>query len=454
MLKPLTSAIIGLIGVLVQAGWILTRPLARIVRSVRTGLGWLVWNQGGRRGRFIWRVLILPAGRTIQSQAHAIGATVGSVLPDPLTAAGKRLLAPLVRPVDRLDSVVRTLFRRYDRRGLGKVTAGGVLAGIALATFVLGSSLVIVPVLASIVVLADTWVTHQREAVLGITFLTTIGAVLVLGLIVTFIAVRSWPAFRRAGLSILLPAPGGSGWPPSADGTVSLAPMLYGTIATTIIATLIAAPAGVAGALFISEIAPDRVRSVVKPGVELMAGIPSITYGFVGFVIVNDFFYSELSTPTIGNYATVGTMIGLMALPTVVSVSEDAIATVPESMKSGSLAIGSTDWQTMKSVTIPAALSGISAAILLGVGRAMGETMAATVMIPHTKGFPDPLYDVFGGVGETLTTVIAFEAGNAQGLHLSALFAAGVVLFGMVMVISVSSQLIEYRMRRILRGES
>jgi len=146
-------------------------------------------------------------------------------------------------------------------------------------------------------------------------------------------------------------------------------------------------------------------------------------------------------------------MIGLMALPTVVSVAEDALSTVPESMKSGSLAIGSTEWQTTKSVTIPAAISGVSAGVLLGIGRAMGETMAATVMLSHTKGFPTPFFDVFSNFGETLTTVIAFEGGNASGLQMSALFAAGVVLFGMVMLLSVTSQWIEWRMHKRLGGE-
>jgi phosphate transport system permease protein len=229
--------------------------------------------------------------------------------------------------------------------------------------------------------------------------------------------------------------------------------MMVGTALTTLIATAIAAPMGIAGAVFVSEIAPDSVREVVKPGIELMAGIPSITYGFIGLTIVNQYLYMEFRTPTIGNYFAAGIMIGIMALPTVVTVAEDALSAVPESIKSGALAMGSTNWQTTKSVTIPAALSGISAGVLLGVGRAMGETMAATVMLSHTKGFPTPFADVFSNYGETLTTVIAFEGGNASGLHMSALFAGGVVLFVMVMLLSITSQWVEWRMHQRLGGD-
>jgi phosphate transport system permease protein len=220
-----------------------------------------------------------------------------------------------------------------------------------------------------------------------------------------------------------------------------------------VIAMLIAAPLGIAGAVFVSEIAPPRVREVVKPGIELMAGIPSITYGFIGFTIFNAYLYSEFRTPTIGNYFAAGIMIGLMALPTVVTVAEDALSTVPDSMKDGSLAMGSTKWQTTKSVTLPTALSGVSAGVLLGIGRAMGETMAATVMLSHTKAFSSPPFDVFSRAGETLTTVIAFEGGNSSGTQMSALFAAGVVLFVIVMLLSTSAQYVEWRMRKKLQGE-
>jgi len=325
---------------------------------------------------------------------------------------------------------------------------------LAFLLFFLGSQWTIVPVLGFLATAGYGWVRYQAEAAKGMTFLTTIVTVAILALIISFLLLRSLPVFGQMGLDLLTKTqPAGDLWGGNGGQIWSLTPMMVGTAITTIIATIVAAPLGVAGAVFISEMAPTRVREIVKPGIELMAGIPSITYGFIGLTIVNQYLYTEFRTPTIGNYFAAGIMIGIMALPTIVTVAEDALSTVPESMKSGSLAMGSTEWQTTKSVTLPAALSGVSSGILLGIGRAMGETMAATVMLSHTKGFPTPFIDVFGGYGETLTTVIAFEGGNASGLQMSALFAGGVVLFFMVMVLSTTSLFVEWRMEKKLRGE-
>ena len=333
----------------------------------------------------------------------------------------------------------------------------GLVAGWIVLSFLLfftGSQWTILPVLGFLATAGYGWIRYQAEAAKGMTFLMTIVTVAVLALIISFLLLRALPVFQQMGLDILFKTSPADGLWGGEGGTVwSLAPMMVGTAITTVIATIIAAPLGVAGAVFISEMAPTRVREIVKPGIELMAGIPSITYGFIGLTIVNQYLYTEFRTPTIGNYFAAGIMIGIMALPTVVSVAEDALSTVPESMKNGSLAMGSTNWQTTQSVTIPAALSGVSAGVLLGVGRAMGETMAATVMLSHTKGFPTPVFDVFTNYGETLTTVIAFEGGSASGLQLSALFAGGVVLFFTVMVLSIASQWVEWRMQQKLGGE-
>lgn len=348
---------------------------------------------------------------------------------------------------DALSTHVRS-HRPDDDGALAVLGVGGGSLLVAFVLFLNGSNLTAVPALVFALTVAVGWTVYQPTTAKWLTFLATTVTVTTLGLIVAFIVRKAIPAFGMMGPDLLVR----TNEPLWGSGTFSLAPMIWGTVTTTAIAITIAAPLGIAGALFLSEIAPPTVREIVKPGIELLAGIPSITYGFIGFVIINRYFKSQLQTPTIGSYFTVGLVIGIMALPTIVTIAEDAISTVPESMKSGSLAVGTTDWQTMKSVTVPAAFSGISAAVLLGVGRAMGETMAATVMIPHTKGFPDPLFDVFGGIGETLTTVIAFEGGNATGTHMSALFGAGVILFLTVLTLSVASQLIESRMQQKLGG--
>ena len=367
------------------------------------------------------------------------------------------MLQPIRSRAAHHVSAAATRARNYRRRTADGALLMHLVAGLAIiAAFVLflrGSQWTVLPVAAFLVTAAIGWRRHQAELVKGLAFLTTVVTVSILSLIIVFLLLRSAPIVEHMGFTLLTDTTEPL-WTSSSGGVYTLAPMMVGTALTTVLATILAAPLGVAGAVFISEIASPRVRDVVKPGVELMAGIPSITYGFIGLTIVNQYFYTEFRTPTIGSYFAAGIMIGIMALPTVVSVAEDALSTVPESMKRGSLAMGSTDWQTTKSVTIPAAMSGVSAGVLLGVGRAMGETMAATVMLSHTKGFPTPVFDVFTNYGETLTTVIAFEAGNASGVHLSALFAAGVVLFGMVMVLSIASQWVEWRMHRKLGGEN
>ena len=328
--------------------------------------------------------------------------------------------------------------------------AAGVAVVATLAAFLVAPALTVYPLIAFVAVIGYGWVTRQESTAQVLMFLMTGSTVVALGLITVYLFVRSAPAFAHMGLGILFRTE-----PPmwsNSEAVYSLAPMLWGTFLTTAIAMAIAAPLGVAGALFISEIAPGWAREIIKPAVETLAGIPSIVYGFLGWMVVSDYFYNELSLTGFGSLFVAGLVIGVMALPTVVSVAEDAIAAVPGAMKDGSLALGATDWQTIKSVTLPASFSGVSAAVLLGVGRAVGETMAATVILPHQQAFPEPFYDVWGGT-ETLTSLIASQYGVASGLQMSALFAAGVVLFVTVLLLSIGSQLIEARMREKLGGE-
>jgi len=345
-------------------------------------------------------------------------------------------------------------------RGLIPLNDGGrfvwAVGGLSLlaffALFMLESSLAALPFFAFVGTALYGWVRHQSATALGLSLVTTLVTVTTFGLIIFFLVEEAWPALEYEGLGLLLDQDAGWTFSQTGPSSFTLLPMIYGTVAVTVVATLVAAPLGVAGALFISEIAPNWAREIVKPGIEIMAGIPSVVYGFIGFVVLNQYMYDHMGLVGFGNFFIVGVVVGLMSLPTVVSVSEDAIASVPDEMKDGALAMGTTDWQTMKSVTVPAAFSGVSAAVLLGIGRAIGETMAATIMLSHVKDIPNPITDVFRN-GETLTSVIAFEYGNAGTLHLDALFASGVVLFVTVMVLSVGSQLIERRMDQKLGGD-
>jgi phosphate transport system permease protein len=367
---------------------------------------------------------------------------------------------------NRVESSVRRQLRRTrdfidDTEPAALATLSVmVLALLAAFTgFLLVSSLTVLPFAVFLAAAGYGWVRHQGVTARALTLATTVSTLLILGLIIVFIFIEAVPVFAYESATVFgVSVPGlrmftGTTWDAvSRPIRYSMVPMIHGTVMVTVIATTVAAPLGVAAALFLSEIAPATVREVVKPGVEILAGIPSIVYGFIGFTVLSPWASDQFNVTGQGTYLFVGVVVGLMALPTVVSVAEDALSSVPESMKSGSLAMGTTDWQTMTSITLPAAFSGVSAAVLLGVGRAIGETMAATVMLRGVPQLTEPLYNVFYGM-ETLTSLIARNYGEADGLQMDALFAAGVILFVTVLFISVGSQYIEWRMRRKLGGE-
>jgi phosphate transport system permease protein len=337
----------------------------------------------------------------------------------------------------------------------------GIIAVSLLAAFVgflAVSNLTVLPFLVFVAATGYGWVRHQEETALILTLTMTVSTLLILGLIIVFIFRESVPVIQYETATVFgVEVPGlrmfiETRWDAVSDPIrYSMAPMIHGTLLVTVIATAVAGPLGVAAALFLSEIAPAVVREFVKPGVEILAGIPSIVYGFIGFTILSPWASDQFQTTGQGSYLFVGIVVGLMALPTVVSVAEDALSSVPESMKSGSLAVGTTDWQTMTSITLPAAFSGVSAAVLLGVGRAIGETMAATVMLRGVPRLTEPLVNVFYGQ-ETLTSLIARNYGEADGLQMDALFVAGVILFITVLCISIGAQYIEWRMRSKLGG--
>jgi phosphate transport system permease protein len=343
---------------------------------------------------------------------------------------------------------------------LATVTVMTVSLAAAFAGFLVLSDLTVLPFAVFLLAAGYGWVRHQGLTARLLALTTTVATILILLLITVFIFLEAIPTIQYGSATVFgVSVPGlrlftETNWDAvSPPIRYSMVPMIHGTVMVTLIATAVAGPLGIAAALFLSEIAPTTVRELVKPGVEILAGIPSIVYGFIGFTILSPWASDQFRIVGQGTYLFVGIVVGLMALPTVVSVAEDALSSVPESMKSGSLAVGTTDWQTMTSITLPAAFSGVSAAVLLGVGRAIGETMAATVMLRGVPKLTDPLYNVFYGQ-ETLTSLIARNYGEADGLQLSALFVAGVILFVTVLFLSVGAQYIEYRMRRKLGGDA
>jgi phosphate transport system permease protein len=235
-------------------------------------------------------------------------------------------------------------------------------------------------------------------------------------------------------------------YPTSSPPLFGLVPLFLGSVIVTIGAILFSVPLGIAAAIYISELADPRIAGILKPFTEILAGIPSVVFGFFGLVVLVPLLQDALDLRTGQTALTGSIMLGIMALPTIISISEDAISSVPRAIKEGSLALGSTKWQTIYKVTIPAALSGISAAVMLGIGRAIGETMTVMMVTGNAAvipGFPSGLFDPV----RTMTATIALEMGEVpQGSeHFHALFAVGSVLFIITFIINVVASNIKKR---------
>ncbi|MCL0076555.1 phosphate ABC transporter permease subunit PstC [Dehalococcoidia bacterium] len=217
-------------------------------------------------------------------------------------------------------------------------------------------------------------------------------------------------------------------------------PMMIGTLLVTLLSMLISVPLGVLAATFLAEVAPDVIRNILRPVIELLAGIPSVVYGFVGVIVLVPFIRTYFGPPGFSLLAG-SIVLAIMALPIIITISEDAICAVPKSYKEASFALGATHWQTIKNVILPAARSGILAGVVLGSGRAIGETMAAIMVLGNIPAIPDSVLDPI----RTLTANVALEMGYApHGPHRQALFATGIVLFVAISILVVISN----RLRR------
>jgi len=257
------------------------------------------------------------------------------------------------------------------------------------------------------------------------------------------------PAIQQIGLERLLT---GTVWRPG-RGEFGLLAMIAGSICVTGGAILLGVPFSLGGAVFLAEIAPPRVRALVRPAVELLAGIPSVVYGLFGMVVLVPL-VQKIPVPYNTGYGllSASVVLAVMILPTVTNIAEDAIRAVPREYKEGSLALGATHWQTIVSVILPAARSGIVAAIILGMGRALGETMAMIMVIGNSVIMPQPLDNnpltIVLSQARTLTGNIAVEIAYATGVHESALFATGVVLFILIMLVNSLARLVIRRRTR------
>jgi len=223
-------------------------------------------------------------------------------------------------------------------------------------------------------------------------------------------------------------------------------PMIVGTLMVTLGAILFALPFGMATAIFMSEVADIRLRNILKPVVELLAGIPSVVYGFFGLVVLVPLI-QQLFKLDVGETVLAGSLVlGVMALPTIVTVAEDSLQTTPRALKEASLALGASQWQTLVRVVIPYAKSGISTAVILGIGRAIGETMAVLMVTGNSSNIPTS----FLQPTRTIPATIAAELGETPygGLHFSALFALAIILFLFTIIINLTVEIIKNRNRR------
>lgn len=271
----------------------------------------------------------------------------------------------------------------------------------------------------------------NKEKIIEYLLLTlALVAISILAAIAIVIFVWGLPIFVKVGLGKFL---FGTKWAPT-RGIFGIFPMIIGSLAVTFGALLISVPLGLACAIFLAEIAPKSVSRVVRALIQLLAGIPSVVYGFVGLIFLVPFIRANLGGPGLSVLAA-SCILGVMVLPTVISISQDSIEAVPRSYKEGSLALGATHWQTIRRVLIPAAKSGIFAGVILGMGRAIGETMCVIMVIGNAVKIPiSPL-----SPARTLTSNIALELAYAAGDHRLALFATGLVLFVFIMALNITA---------------
>jgi phosphate transport system permease protein len=239
-------------------------------------------------------------------------------------------------------------------------------------------------------------------------------------------------------------------YPVSEPPTFGIMPFFVATLWVTLIATAISVPIGVACAAYLAEVAPAKVREMVKPVIEILAGIPSVVMGFIGLMLLSPLVRSALNLNTGLSGLTAGIMLSLMSLPIIISVSEDALQAVPGDFKEASYALGATKWETIRHVCIPGALSGITASVMLGVGRAIGETMTVLMVAGGALAVPlsptDPMMP--------MTAAIASGIGNAVrgGLQYQALFAIGLILFIVTLAVNlIANRVLERQKRKFVR---
>jgi phosphate transport system permease protein len=282
------------------------------------------------------------------------------------------------------------------------------------------------------------------------------GWIFLAGILAIIILLGIIALLMKEGLPIFLHTPPwefffGTRWyPVSEPPTFGMMPFFVATLWVTVVATVISVPVGVACAAYLAEVAPIKVRETVKPIIEILAGIPSVVMGFIGLMLLSPLVQSAFNLNTGLCGLSAGIMLSLMSLPIIISISEDALRAVPDDFRHAAYALGSTRWETIWHVSIPGALSGITAAIMLGVGRAIGETMTVLMVAGGALAVPvspaEPMMP--------MTAAIASGIGNAVrgGLQYQALFAIGLILFVITLAVNlIADRVLERQKRKFAR---
>jgi phosphate transport system permease protein len=265
----------------------------------------------------------------------------------------------------------------------------------------------------------------SKEKILEKSFLLiALSSISILALIAFFIFQQGIPLMWKVGLNSFLL---GDRWFPSKE-SFGIFPMIVGSFWVTLGSLIVGVPLGMACAVFLSELIPPTIAMILRPMIQLLAAIPSVIYGFWGLIVLVPLIRDSLGGPGLSILAG-SLVLGIMILPTIISISEDSLRALPRTYKEGAFSLGATHWQTIWRVLLPAARSGIVASIILGMGRAIGETMAMIMILGNATQLPNSILSS----ARTLTTNIGIEMGYASGDHRQALFATGVVLFFIIM---------------------
>lgn len=286
---------------------------------------------------------------------------------------------------------------------------------------------------------------RTKEIIIKYIFLLfALVSVLVLGLIVFSLFREGLPLFKTVSVKDFL---FGMEWYPTYDPpSFGIFPLAIGSLIVTLIATVIAVPLGVLAAIYISEIAPRRIKEILKTVIELLAGLPSVVLGFFGMVIVAPWLQETFDLPTGLNIMNASVILAIMAIPTISSISEDALYAVPREFKEASYALGATKFETIAQVIVPAALSGISTAVMLGMARAIGETMVVLMVAGGAAAIPEGLFDPV----RPMPASIAAEMGETPygSAHYQALFAIGMVLFFLTLAFNLIADYVSHKFRQ------